>query len=244
MDDKKLYRNLIQNNNLVSFRVVVKETDIFVQARTGLFDAARELVLECRGYLETYIERYPEFAKTLAPWTKTGPAPKIVAEMIFAGMAADVGPMAAVAGAVAESVGRGLLDYSRDVVVENGGDIFIRLDGLVTAGIFAGRSPLSMEVGITVDGCGDPVSLCTSSGTVGHSKSFGNADAVCVVSDSCALADAAATSIANRVISKTDIAGAIEFGREIEGVRGMVVIKDDGIGAWGDIEVVPLKSKK
>ena len=102
MDDKKLYRNLIQNNNLVSFRVVVKETDIFVQARTGLFDAARELVLECRGYLETYIERYPEFAKTLAPWTKTGPAPKIVREMIFAGMAADVGPMAAIESGTSE----------------------------------------------------------------------------------------------------------------------------------------------
>lgn len=241
MEDRGLYRSIINHDNLVSFRVVVKETDIFIQAASDLSSNARELVLECRGHLESYIEQYPKFIKTLTPWKKTGPAPKIVREMILAGNAAGTGPMAAVAGAVAEIVGRGLLTHSVNIVVENGGDIFYRLDGRVIAGIFAGASPLSMKVGIAVDGCEEPVSLCTSSGTVGHSKSFGTADAVCVLSDSCALADAAATSIANRILSKNDIAGAIEFGRGIEGVKGIVGIKDDGIGAWGDIEVLPLE---
>ena len=241
MEDRGLYRSIINHHNLVSFRVVVKETDVFVQAETDLSDNTRELVLECRGHLESYIEQYPEFVKTLTPWKKTGPVPKIVREMILAGNAAGTGPMAAVAGAVAEIVGRGLLTYSANIVVENGGDIFYKLDGRVIAGIFAGSSPLSMKVGIAVEACEGPVSLCTSSGTVGHSKSFGTADAVCVLSDSCALADAAATSIANRILSKNDIAGAIEFGRGIDGVKGIVGIKDDGIGAWGNIEVLPLK---
>jgi uncharacterized protein len=241
MEDRGLYRNLINYDNLVSFRVIVKETDLLIQAERDLSDNARELVLECRGHLESYIEQYQKFALTLTPWKKTGPAPKIVREMILAGEAAGVGPMAAVAGAVAEIVGRELLKYSENIVVENGGDIFYRLDNRITAGIFAGPSPLSMKVGITVDGCGGPVSLCTSSGTVGHSRSFGSADAVCVVSDSCALADAAATSVANRILSKNDIAGAIEFGRSIKGVKGIVGIKEDGIGVWGDIEIVPLE---
>ena len=198
------------------------------------------LYSSAEGILSHILNNIRSVVKTLVPWEKTGPVPKIVGEMIRAGRAAGVGPMAAVAGAVAEFVGRGLLRYSNHVVVENGGDIFYQLDGRITAGIFAGSSPLSMKVGIAIDGCGGPVSLCTSSGTVGHSKSFGNADAVCVVAESCALADAAATSIANRILSKKDIAAAIEFGRGIEGVRGIVGIKDDGIGAWGDIEVVPL----
>jgi len=240
MKDRELYRRFISHENLVSFRVVVKETDVLIQAFTDLSDHARELILEYRGHLESYIDQYPDFANTLEPWGKKGPTPEIVREMIRAGNAAGVGPMAAVAGAVSEMVGRGLLRYSNHIVVENGGDVFCRLDGKITAGIFAGSSPLSMKVGMVIDDNRGPVSLCTSSGTVGHSKSFGNADAVCVLADSCALADAAATSIANRVLSKKDISGAIEFGRGIEGTRGIVVIKDDGIGAWGDIEIVPL----
>ena len=240
MEDRNQYRSFVNHDELVSFRVVVKETDVFIQARTDLSGHARELILECRGHLESYIEQYPDVAKTLVPWEETGPAPEIVREMVRAGRAAGVGPMAAVAGAVAEIVGRGLLKYSDHVVVENGGDIFYRLDGKITAGIFAGLSPLSMKVGIAIDGRDNPVSLCTSSGTVGHSKSFGRADAVCVVADACALADAAATSIANRILSKSDIGDAIEFGRSIRGIRGIVGIKDDGIGVWGDIEVVPL----
>lgn len=244
MDDRTVYRGCVRKDDLVSFRVVVKETDLFIQAETDLSDMTRDLVLECRGHLEAYIENHPAFVRTFTPWTTTGPAPEIVRRMIAAGAAAGVGPMAAVAGAVAETVGKGLMHYSENIVVENGGDIFFRLDGRITAGIYAGTSPLSMNVGIVFDGCSQPLSLCTSSGTIGHSLSFGKTDCVCVVSDSCALADAAATSIANRVMTKADIKGAIEFGSGIEGVQGIVVIIADGFGAWGDIEVVPLQGKK
>ena len=122
--------------------------------------------------------------------------------------------MAAVAGAVAEIVGRGLLTCSANIVVENGGDIFYRLTGRVIAGIFAGSSPLSMKVGIAIDGCEGPVSLCTSSGTVGHSKSFGKADAVTVFSDSAALADAAATSLGNQVKHPDDIEKMKEIAKQ------------------------------
>jgi ApbE superfamily uncharacterized protein (UPF0280 family) len=89
-----------------------------------------------------------------------------------------------------------------------------------------------------------PIAVCTSSAKVGHSLSLGNADAVCVVSESCALADAVATSTGNRVHSKTDISKAIDFGKKIEGVLGLAVIMDDELGLWGAIEVVPLEIKK
>ncbi|HSQ86392.1 MAG TPA: UPF0280 family protein [Desulfobacterales bacterium] len=241
---KRSYRNLVLKDNLVDFRITVKETDLLVQALKPLEDITRELVLENRGYIENYIKRYPEFARTLKPWRVRGPEPKIINEMALAGEKAGVGPMAAVAGAIAEHVGNGLLKHSDEVVVENGGDVFLRLNNPVTIGIFAGTSPLSLRMGICVDSKERPISVCTSSGTVGHSLSLGQADAVCVVSDSCSLADAAATSIGNRVTSKSHIQSAIDFGKHIEGVRGIVVIIGNDVGIWGDLKVVPLKLEK
>jgi ApbE superfamily uncharacterized protein (UPF0280 family) len=111
-------------------------------------------------------------------------------------------------------------------------------------GIYAGTSPLNMKVGLRIPAADQPIGVCTSSGTIGHSKSLGRADAVCVVSKDCALADAAATAVGNRVGAAADIEKAVEFGRHIDGVRGVVVIAGDRIGLWGDIELVPLQRKK
>jgi ApbE superfamily uncharacterized protein (UPF0280 family) len=158
--------------------------------------------------------------------------------MVKAGELAGVGPMAAIAGAIAEQVGLGLLELTDQVIIENGGDVFIKTNSSVTVGIFAGDSPLSSRIGIRMKSRPGPCAVCTSSGTIGHSLSLGNADAVCVVADSCPVADAAATAIGNRVDSAADIATAIEAGKGIEEIRGMVVIVGEKIGIWGDLEVV------
>lgn len=241
MYQKRLYRNLSVRENLVAFRVAVKETDLFVHAAKPLKEITRELILKYRGYIEAYIKRYPEFVKALKPWHVSGPAPIIINDMASAGEKAGVGPMAAVAGAIAEHVGNDLLMHTDEVVVENGGDIFFKTNGPVTIGIFAGKSPVSLGMGIRVDPGEKPLSVCTSSGTVGHSLSLGKADAVCVLSDSCPLADAAATSIGNQIKSKAHIGSAIDFGKNIKGVGGIVVIMGDEIGMWGELEVVRLK---
>lgn len=241
MYQKRSYRNLTAGKNLVGFRVAVKETDLFVQAVKPLEDITRELILKHRGVIEAYIKRYPGFATTLTPWRINGPAPIIITRMSSAGEKAGVGPMAAVAGAIAEHVGMDLLRHTREVVVENGGDVFFKTNGPVTVGIFAGNSPLSLGIGVRVDPGKEPLSICTSSGTVGHSLSFGKADAVCVLSRSGSLADAAATSIGNRITSKATIGSAIHFGKNIQGVGGIVVIVGGEIGIWGELEVVRLK---
>jgi ApbE superfamily uncharacterized protein (UPF0280 family) len=241
---QRSYRSAILTRRLVQFQVTVKETDLMVSASRPLESAARELILTHRGYLESYIDQYPDFLKTLKPWRISGPAPAIVREMALAGEKAGVGPMAAVAGAIAEAVGRGLLEVSDEVIVENGGDTFFKTQVPVIAGIYAGNSPLSLKVGLKVDSTTLPVSLCTSSGTVGHSLSFGKADAVCVMSDSCALADAVATAVGNRVRSAADISGAIHFGKSIPGVSGLVVIIGKDMGLWGSLEAIPLRGKK
>jgi ApbE superfamily uncharacterized protein (UPF0280 family) len=101
-----------------------------------------------------------------------------------------------------------------------------------------------MRVGLRLKPDLLPLAVCTSSGTIGHSLSLGTADAVCVVSASCCLADASATAIGNRIRSKKDIQSAIEFGKNIDGVQGLVIILEDEMGIWGDLEVIPLHLKK
>jgi uncharacterized protein len=241
---QRSYRSAILSSRLVHFQITVKETDLMVSASIPLESAARELILTHRGYLECYIDQYPDFLTTLKPWRILGPAPAIVREMALAAEKAGVGPMAAVAGAISEAVGRGLLQVSDEVIVENGGDTFFKTRLPVIAGIYAGNSPLSLKVGLRVDSTAHPVSLCTSSGTVGHSLSFGKADAVCVMCDSCALADAVATAVGNRVRSAADISSAIRFGKSIPGVSGLVVIIGKDMGVWGSLEVIPLRGKK
>jgi len=237
---ERTYRRLSARAGLVGFWVEVKETDLHIQAERDLSEEARELVLLHRGHLEAYIEGNPAFLTALDPWPAEGPSAPIVRLMAEAGRAAGVGPMAAVAGAVAQLLGEGLLAHSEEVVVENGGDVWARVEGPFTAAVYAGRSPLSGRVGIRLDGGGEAVSVCTSSGTVGHSLSLGKADAAVVLARSAALADACATALGNRVKDAGSLASALEFVRGIPYVLGAVAIIGDKMAAWGDIELVPI----
>ena len=234
------YRHRVRTDRLTGFRVAVEETDLMVHADQDFTTDTRDAVVQCRSILESYLAGHPEWLTSLVPVDLTSPAPDLIREMAAAARSAGVGPMAAVAGAIAEQVGRRLLKRSKEVIVENGGDTFVSCRSPVTMAIFAGRSPLSMRVGLKLPPSPRPVAVCTSSGTVGHSLSRGRADAACVLSDSCALADAAATAIGNRVAAPADIAAAIDFGRTIGGVDGVVVISGDQMGLWGRLEVVPL----
>lgn len=243
MHQERTYRNLIDSPKLIPYKVVVKETDLMVNTATKLIEETKELVLEQRGFVEAFIKSHPGFATTLIPWQLDGPAPEIIVNMVKAARNAGVGPMAAIAGAIAEQVGHGLLKLTDQVIIENGGDVFIKTNSSATVGIFAGKSPLSLRIGIRVKSRLKPKAVCTSSGTIGHSLSLGQADAVCVVADSCSVADAAATSIGNLIDRPTDIDSAIKAGRRIEALRGIVVIAGAKIGMWGDLEVVSLKNR-
>jgi hypothetical protein len=220
--------------------VAIKETDLYILAQSALEQEAREAVIQLRQQLEAYIAAHPLFQTSLAPLPEDPRAPRIVKEMLAAAQAAGVGPMAGVAGAMAAFVGKALLAFTTEVVVENGGDIFLYTSTIRKIGIFAGASPLSMRVGISVPAERQPLGVCTSSATVGPSLSLGKADAICVVSPSATLADAAATALGNMVQGKGDIERALEAGRKIRGVEGVVIIVDDVLGAWGEYELVKL----
>ena len=239
MYQPRTYRHWVKGDDLVVFSVVVKETDLHLSAASNLRRKAHRMVLKYRDSLERYIARHPDFLTSLEPLEVEKDAPIIVRDMAEAARLCGVGPMAAVAGAVAGFVGRELLDFSPEVIVENGGDIFIKIQRQRTIGIFAGNSPLTGKLGLELNPEDTPLGICTSSGTVGHSLSFGRADAVIVLADSATLADAAATAIGNRVSEVTDIEKGIEFAQGIGQLKGVVIIKDDRLGVWGDVKMVP-----
>lgn len=237
MYEPRTYRNWVSDKDLVSFSVQVKETDLLIRARRDLKAKALAATQKCRAELEQYIISHPLFAISLEPLSVEKNAPSLVREMADAARQASVGPMAAVAGAIAERVGRELLSFSDEVIVENGGDIFIKTSKERLIGVYAGASTLTGRIAFAIQPEETPLGVCTSSGSVGHSLSFGVADAVIVFSSSTSLADAAATAIGNRVSSAGDIPKALEFARGIQGLKGAAVIKDDHMGVFGQVRI-------
>jgi ApbE superfamily uncharacterized protein (UPF0280 family) len=241
MYEPRTYRQWHQASDLVSFRVAVKETDLHVAATVNLKNKTERLVLKYREKLERYIESHPVFLTSLSPVPVEENAPDIVKMMAAASAKVGVGPMAAVAGAIAELVGNELLAFSPEIIIENGGDIFIRSLKKRVVGIYAGSSPLTGKIGVEIAPEDTPCGVCTSSGTVGHSLSFGRADAVTVISSSTSLADAGGTATGNRVQTAADIPKAIEFASQIPGITGVLIIMGDKVGAWGNVKIVETK---
>ena len=225
---------------MVSYGVIVKETDLYIRTSCNLKDNAISSVGKYRKQIEGYIELHPEFAKSFKPLTTDTNSPAIIKDMIKASEKFDVGPMAAVAGAIAESVGKDLLKFSDEVIIENGGDIFISSKKNRIIAIYAGSSPLSGKYGIEIKAEDTPLGICTSSGTVGHSFSFGKADAAVIIADSTSIADAAATAVCNMVTTGDDINQAIDYAKSSGLLKGAIIIKDDSMGVWGDIQLCEL----
>ena len=240
MYEPRTYRHWIKNDELVSFTVVEMETDLFIRAQSDLEQNALDSVIKYRTEIERYIEKHPLFQAALEPYPVEDSASPIVKSMSNAATIAGVGPMAAVAGAIAEYVGKDLLPLSSEVIVENGGDIYLNIEKMRCIGVYAGDSPFTGKIALEIDPENTPVGICTSSGTVGHSLSLGSADAVLVLSRDTALADAVATAIGNSVRTASDIDAVLEQVKAIEGLAGAVLIKGDKIGAWGDIKLVSL----
>ncbi|MFC2122070.1 UPF0280 family protein [Bacteroidota bacterium] len=237
MYQPRTYRHWIKSQDLVSFNVVVKETDLHIQAATKLQRKTVKSVSKYRDILERYIERHPSFLTSLEPLAVGDDAPRLIKSMAESAGKAGVGPMAAVAGAIAEFVGYELLPFSPEIIIENGGDIFLKTSRQRQVGIYAGESPLSGKIALEIEARNTPLGICTSSGTVGHSLSYGKADAVIVLSPSTPLADAAATAIGNLVKTSGDIPAGIEFAQSIDGLLGIVIIKDDNMGLWGEVKI-------
>jgi ApbE superfamily uncharacterized protein (UPF0280 family) len=241
MYQPRTYRNWLKHKDLVNFNVIEEETDCNISASSNLESKARKSILKYRNILKKYISAHPLFLTTLEPFRVEADAPLIIKAMAEDGEKASVGPMAAVAGAIAHFVGEELTRYSPEMIIENGGDIYLRSRKDRILGIYAGNSPLSGKIGLEIAAKQTPLGISTSSGTVGHSLSFGKADAVVVLANTAILSDAVATCIGNLIITASDIPLGIERAENIQGVRGILIIKDEDMGLWGDIKICRTK---
>lgn len=230
------YRSWVKDEELTSFSITYKETDLFVRAELDFSLEVMRILRNLYTDLEDYIRKHPLFLCSLTPVDVPCDSPLVVRLMAEASKSCQVGPMAAVAGAIAQLVGEEIVPRSAEVIVENGGDIYLCSARRRVVAIYAGDSALSGRLGLVVSPS-NGMGVCTSSGTVGHSLSFGTADAVTVVAPSVALADAAATAICNQVISLASFQPALDLARSIDGISGVLIIKGDSLGAWGELEL-------
>ena len=238
MYEKRFYRNWIKESGLKAFEVKVFETDLLISAAKDLKKEAERAVYNYRKDLLDYIDKNEAFRDSFDPIPMDESAPEIAQEMMRKSAIAGVGPMAGVAGAVAEYVGKELLNYCSEVIVENGGDIFMQSSEDRIMAVYAGKSPLSGKIKIRLAAEKMPLGIATSSATVGPSISFGNTDATLIISHDATLADCVATGAGNRVKTAEDFKKAIEYTRAIKGVLGVLIILGDKMATWGDIELV------
>jgi uncharacterized protein len=238
--EHRSYRSFDTHDVFTSFRVVVETSDLYIRALKNLQKEARSLIVECRSQIERSIARRPEFLTNLDPMEVAPFDTPVVAKMIHAGKKAGVGPMAAVAGTVAEFVGRNLLPSSEEIIVENGGDVFIHVKRPIVIGIYAGKITLGAKFGIKIGPTLIPTGVCTSSAKIGPSISFGRTDAATVVSSDVSLADAVATGLGNRIKTTRDLKPAVQWACNLDGVQGALAIFEDKIAVQGDLELVPI----
>lgn len=243
--EPRTYRKLYSEKNLIHFQVQLGETDLDIAVNNGV--ASSQLSVEVLNYiteyrlaLDNYIKMHPRFLTTLEPYHPKDVAPWAVKEMCAATNLAGVGPMAAVAGLFSELTGRLVARYSEDVIVENGGDIWLKTSTVRNVAVFAGESPFSYQIGLEIQPAETPLGICTSSGTVGHSLSFGKADAALILAPSAILADAVATATGNLVLNEDDLENAVDFAMSIPGVSGALVILGDKMAVKGNVKLVPL----
>lgn len=230
-----------QQPELTVFQLAIEETDLWVAARTDLAAPMANHVRLLRGQIKTYAALHPEFLPALTPLDPDPCAPDIIRRMCRASLLTGVGPMAAVAGTVAQMVAEEFGALSPDLLVENGGDTYLLSTRERHIGILA-IPDQDLRLGVTVPAGEFPCSFCASSARIGHSLSFGNADLVVVRARDAALADAAATALANMLTDESHISQVLDQARTWEGIGldGVFAQCAGRIGVWGKMELTVL----
>jgi len=200
------------------------------------FDVVTRQIVRQRTILERYLARHGEFGESLTPVAALDDAPDVARRMARAAAAVGVGPMAAVAGTMAQLAAQAALDDgAAEAVVENGGDLFVACQAPLVVGLYAGQGPLADRLALAIEPGDTPLAICSSSGRMGHSMSFGDCDLATVVARDASLADAAATRAANLVRTPDDIDPALETIAAIDGIAGLLLVKADRIGLIGQL---------
>ena len=231
----RTYRTACHHDGGVNFTVRVAESDLFIRAETDLTSIALPFLIQLRQDIRSYIDRDISFLTSLTPVAVPDSAPTIIKQMAAAALKFNIGPMAAVAGAISEEIARHLNKFSRQILVENGGDTYIINDQKTTISLCIDQGDPSNELLFELDACPEGIGICTSSGVVGHSFSYGKADAVTVLSCEGYFADGAATALCNMIKNEGDIEKTIGYARNYKEIAGLIIIMNKKIGIFGDL---------
>ena len=234
------YRSRFSNDERRWFCVKFLESDLWIGVDRGSYSASMEadtyaMLVELRRSMDAYLLMDPAYKAALTPYDAGLEAPEILKSMSKISHKTGIGPMSAVAGAVAKRVADFL--GTREVIVENGGDIYAKAASDMDISVFAGQSPLSEKIGLHIPAADFPLGICTSSGTVGPSLSLGRADAVMIVCKDVLLADSYATAMANRIKTADDLQPVIDSISEIPEILGAIAVKDDRMAITGRFEL-------
>jgi hypothetical protein len=235
-----IYRNPNKKRDgWVNCQIRIEESNIQILSREPLKQKAEHFLKAIRKDIKEYLKKYPEFAESFDPLKAKKNAPDIIKEMSRAASSAEVGPMAAVAGAVAQKLAEDLKPYSQELIIENGGDIFFDIKEPLVVGLWSRSDRINDNLGLLIKDK-SARAVCTSSGTLGHSFSHGKTDAATVIADNAALADAWATRLGNEISKPKDINKALKLLGGIKGLKGALVICRKTIALWGKVELTQI----
>jgi len=232
------YRSAVKNNDCPGWLISYRHSDIYISSDIDIGSEAAVYLEEVYCELENHIKKNPGFYKSLSPVAAKPYYPEIVKKMCDCSRQFKVGPMAAVAGAVNDYLAERVSGRCSRLIIENGGDLFIKSGSDVTVNLYLKNTYFNDSINILIKGCDIPCGICSSSGVFGHSYSMGRCDLATVIASSSAAADAAATAAANSVNSQDDIQPAIDYFRTFEHISGILLIKDAKIGMWGKFQLV------
>ena len=238
-NSERWYRQHDASERWLCYGVKVETTDLYIRSTVDCSDMAETMVRELRGQIREHAEMQTDFLTAMTPVDEVANAGEIIQRMYHASRLSGTGPMAAVAGAVAEMVGEAIAETSGEVIVENGGDIWMKLSEPALISLYAGRSGFSGRFNLKIQPEQTPLGICSSSGRFGHSFSLGRADLVTVTSPSAPLADAVATGACNLVSGEDDLNKAVAYGMSVPGVKGILCIYWDTMAMQGEIELAP-----
>jgi ApbE superfamily uncharacterized protein (UPF0280 family) len=240
----RYYRDKMKSPRFSSFEVSYLETDLWIGVdpesfSTSIKDFCHTKIVEYREQLNNYIKLNTAFKTSLSPILFDPYSPAIAQHMMQQTQIAGVGPMASVAGVFAHFLGNDIIKKfkANELIIENGGDIFLLASSDLSISVFAGKSPLSGKIGVKIPANLTPLGICTSSGTVGPSFSMGKADAAMIICHDAALADAYASTFGNLIQTTDDIQPTINKIQNTPEILSAIIVKDDKFGICGKFKL-------
>ncbi|UCE81287.1 MAG: UPF0280 family protein [Methanobacteriota archaeon] len=222
-------------SDFTTTRFEIGDTAVTIAADAIHVPHAVDAILNARAEIERKISKDPFFLTTFEPYECARTDGEAVRRMCEASRAAGVGPMAAVAGAIAQA---GLEAMAANGCghgwVDNGGDIALVLEKPAIIEIYS-EPGASEAAALEMEPEGEIVGVCSSSGRLGHSISLGESNVSVAIGDSAVLADAVATAIGNGIRREEDLETCHEPFRHLRGLRGGLVMFDDSVSMWGRV---------